>query len=76
MIESWLKEVAETAAITIETLEKKSQDRGTTTYADERVQSLCMGYLYLLNLCDTYELLERRDLETLTDLIKKHTTIH
>ena len=76
MIESWLKEVAETAAITIETLEKKSQDRGTTTYADERVQSLCMGYLYLLNLCDTYEILERRDLETLTDLIKKHTTIH
>ena len=76
MIEGWLKEVAETAAITIETLEKKSQDRGTTTYADERVQSLCMGYLYLLNLCDTYEILERRDLETLTDLIKKHTTIH
>jgi len=76
MIEGWLKEVAETAAITIETLEKKSQDLGTITYADERVQSLCMGYLYLLNLCDTYELLERRDLETLTDLIKKHTTIH
>ena len=75
MINGWLKDVAETAAVTIDTLEKKSQERGTVTYADERVQSLCMGYLYLLNLCETYELLERRDLETLTDLIKKHTTI-
>ena len=76
MFNNWLKDVAETAAVTLDVLNTKSQERGTITYADERVQSLCMGYLYLLNLCDTYELLERRDLETLTDLIKKHTTIH
>lgn len=76
MLNGWLKDVAETAAVTLDTLDKKAQVRGTVTHADETVQSLCMGYLYLLNLCDTYELLERRDLETLTDLIKKHTTIH
>ena len=76
MVEHWLKDVAETATVTLDVLNKKAEQRGVVTHADETVQSLCMGYLYLLNLCDTYELLERRDLETLTDLIKKHTTIH
>ena len=76
MVDHWLKDVAETAAVTLDVLNKKAEQRGVVTHADETVQSLCMGYLYLLNLCDTYELLERRDLETLTDLIKKHTTIH
>jgi len=27
-------------------------------------------------LCDQNHILERRDLESLTDVIKKHTTIH
>jgi hypothetical protein len=76
MINGWLKDVAETAAVTIDNLDKKSQERGTVTYADEKVQSLCMGYLYLLHLCDQQGVLERRDIETLTDTIKKHTTIH
>ena len=31
MINGWLKDVAETAAVTIDTLEKKSQERGTVT---------------------------------------------
>jgi len=72
----WLKDVAETAAVTLDILNKKAETRGVVTHADETVQSLCMGYLYLLNLCDTHELLERKDLESLTELIKKHTTIH
>jgi hypothetical protein len=76
MVESWLKDVAETAAVTLDVLDKKAERRGTVTHADETVQTLCMGYLYLLNLCDQQGILERRDIETLTDIIKKHTTIH
>jgi len=75
-VESWLKDVAETAAVTLDVLDKKAERRGTVTHADETVQTLCMGYLYLLNLCDQQGILERRDIETLTDIIKKHTTIH
>tara|TARA_B100000497_G_C7610816_1_gene366821 strand:- start:833 stop:1063 length:231 start_codon:yes stop_codon:yes gene_type:complete len=76
MVESWLKDVAETAAVTLDVLDKKAERRGTVTHADETVQTLCMGYLYLLNLCDQQGILERRDIETLTDIIKKHTAIH
>jgi len=76
MVESWLKDVAETAAVTLDVLDKKAERRGTVTHADDTVQTLCMGYLYLLNLCDQQGILERRDIETLTDIIKKHTTIH
>mgnify|MGYP003314410086 FL=1 len=76
MVDHWLKDVAETAAVTLDVLNRKAEKRGTVTHADETVQSLCMGYLYLLNLCDQYDILERRDVETLTEVIKKHTTIH
>ena len=76
MLEKWLIDVAETAAVTLDVLDKKAERRGTVTHADETVQTLCMGYLYLLNLCDQQGILERRDIETLTDIIKKHTTIH
>ena len=76
MLDNWLKDVAETAAVTLDVLNKKAEERGVVTHADETVQSLCMGYLYLLNLCDQNHILERRDLESLTDVIKKHTTIH
>ena len=75
-MEYWLKDVAETAAITLDALNRKAEKRGTVTHADETVQSLCMGYLYLLNLYDQHELLERRDIDSLTDVIKKHTMIH
>ena len=76
MLDNWLKDVAETAAVTLDVLNKKAEQRGVVTHADETVQSLCMGYLYLLHLCDQQGVLERRDIETLTDTIKKHTTIH
>ena len=76
MIEKWLVDVAETAAVTLDVLNKKAEKRGVVTHADETVQSLCMGYLYLLNLCDQHKVLEKKELETLTDIIKKHTTIH
>ena len=76
MLEKWLIDVAETAAVTLDSLNKKAEERGVVTHADETVQSLCMGYLYLLNLCDQHKTLEREELDTLTDIIKKHTTIH
>jgi hypothetical protein len=52
MLDNWLKDVAETASVTLDVLNKKAERRGTVTHADETVQSLCMGYLYLLHLCD------------------------
>ena len=67
MLEKWLIDVAETAAVTLDSLNKKAEERGVVTHADETVQSLCMGYLYLLNLCDQNHILERRDLESLID---------
>jgi len=76
MFNNWLKDVAETAAVTLDVLNKKAEQRGVVTHADETVQSLCMGYLYLLNLCDQQGVLDREEIETLTDVIKKHTTIH
>ena len=76
MLDNWLKDVAETAAVTLDILNKKAEQRGVVTHADETVQSLCMGYLYLLNLCDQCNVLDRRDIESLTEVIKKHTTIH
>jgi len=76
MLDNWLKDVAETAAVTLDVINKKTEERGVVTHADETIQGLCMGYLYLLNLCDQQGILDRRDIETLTDVIKKHTTIH
>ena len=76
MFDNWLKDVAENASVTLDVLNKKAEQRGVVTHADETVQSLCMGYLYLLNLCDQQGVLDREEIETLTDVIKKHTTIH
>jgi hypothetical protein len=76
MIDNWLKDVAETAAVTLDVLNRKAEQRGNVTHADETIQGLCMGYLYLLNLCDQQGVLDREEIETLTDVIKKHTIIH
>ena len=39
MVNHWLKDVAETAEVTLDVLNKKAERRGTVTHADETVQS-------------------------------------
>ena len=68
----WLEEVAKTCSVTLAVLHKKAEAHGNISEADQMMSDVCMGYLYLLNVCDSEGvLLEAPIIETITE-----TTIH
>jgi len=70
--DKWLEEVAKTCSITLAVLNKKATNKGHISEADQMMSDVCMGYLYLLNVCDSEGvLLELPIVETITD-----NTIH
>ena len=70
--DQWLEEVAKTCSVTLAILNKKAEARGNISEADQMMSDVCMGYLYLLNVCDPEGvLLEAPIIETITT-----TTIH
>jgi hypothetical protein len=72
----WLDEVAETCTITLNVLQKKAETMGRLSHADQTMTDLCLGYLYLLSICDKNRFFEDDSIMGLTDIIKQKTTIH
>ena len=72
----WLDDVAETCTITLNVLQKKAEERGRLSHADQTMTDLCLGYLYLLSICDKNSLFEDYSILGLTEIIKQKTTIH
>jgi len=76
MNDNWLDDVAETCTVTLTVLHKKAETRGQLSHADQTMTNLCLGYLYLLNVCDKNKLFEDDSILGLTEIIKEKTTIH
>jgi len=72
----WLDDVAETCTVTLNVLQKKAEQRGKLTHADQPMTNLCLGYLYLLNVCDQNQLFNDDKIAGLTEIIKEKVTIH
>lgn len=70
---NWLHQVGEVCITTLELLEEKADNVGYVSHADETMKELCIGYLYLLGLCDSQGLLLDKKLP---DAVKKNITIH
>ena len=70
--DEWLEEVAKTCSVTLAVLNKKATNDGYISEADQMMSDVCMGYLYLLNVCDSEGvLLEAPIVKTITE-----NTIH
>ena len=70
--DEWLEEVAKTCSVTLAVLNKKAEHEGYISEADQMMSDVCMGYLYLLNVCDSEGvLLEAPIVKTITE-----NTIH
>jgi hypothetical protein len=66
--DQWLEEVAKTCSVTLAVLHKKAEAHGNISEADQMMSDVCMGYLYLLNVCDTEGvLLEAPIVKTITE---------
>ena len=71
-----LDEVAETCTITLNVLQKKAEAKGRLSHADLTMTDLCLGYIYLLSICDKNHLFDDDSILGLTEIIKQKTTIH
>ena len=66
--DEWLEEVAKTCSVTLAVLNKKAEHEGYISEADQMMSDVYMGYLYLLNVCDSEGvLLEAPIVETITE---------
>lgn len=70
--DNWLHHVGEVCTTTLELLNEKAENEGYVSHADETMKELCIGYLYLLGLCDSQGLL----IDELPSTIKNNITIH
>ena len=68
--EDWLKEVSDICTTTLEILNDKVESEGRISTADQVMTDLCMGYLYLLSICNS------EGLFTNTKIIDKNITLH
>ena len=68
--EDWLKEVSDICTTTLEILNDKVETEGRISTADQVMTDLCMGYLYLLSICNS------EGLFTNTKIIDKNITLH
>jgi len=62
----WLDEVAETCTVTLNVLQKKAEQRGRLSHADQT----------MTDLCDKNQLFNDDSILGLTDIIKQKATIH
>ena len=68
--EDWLREVTDICTTTLDILNDKVETEGRISTADQVMTDLCMGYLYLLSICNS------EGLFTNTKLIDKNITLH
>jgi hypothetical protein len=68
--EDWLREVTDICTTTLDILNDKVETEGRISTADQVMTDLCMGYLYLLSICNS------EGLFTETKIIDKNITLH
>ena len=68
--EDWLREVSDICTTTLEILNDKVESEGRISTADQVMTDLCMGYLYLLSICNS------EGLFTKSNLRDKNITLH
>lgn len=68
--EDWLREVTDICTTTLDILNDKVETEGRISTADQVMTDLCMGYLYLLSICNS------EGLFTNTKIINKNITLH
>ena len=68
--EDWLREVTDICTTTLDILNDKVETEGRISTADQVMTDLCMGYLYLLSICNS------EGLFTETKIINKNITLH
>ena len=66
--EDWLREVTDICTTTLDILNDKVATEGRISTADQVMTDLCMGYLYLLSICNSEGLF--------TKIIDKNITLH
>ena len=66
--EDWLREVTDICTTTLDILNDKVETEGRISTADQVMTDLCMGYLYLLSICNSEGLF--------TKIIDKNITLH
>tara|TARA_Y100001937_G_scaffold127711_1_gene200832 strand:+ start:795 stop:1040 length:246 start_codon:yes stop_codon:yes gene_type:complete len=73
----WLSNLEQIARGTLSKIDRKLEESGGVLTEDHEVMSsLCMGYLYLLMLCEEQDLLSFDDDNPIIKLINKQETIH
>ena len=68
--ENWLREVTAICNTTLDILNDKVETEGRISTADQVMTDLCMGYLYLLSICNS------EGLFTNAKIIDKNITLH
>ena len=68
--EDWLREVTDICTTTLDILNDKVETEGRISTADQVMTDLCMGYLYLLSICNSEGLFRN------TKIIDKNITLH
>jgi|TARA_B100002003_G_C13956679_1_gene463588 hypothetical protein len=71
--DNWLQEVSEFCVATLEDLNDKAQEGEYVSPKDQTMTDLCMGYLFLLSVCNTEGLLDPSKIQNSID---KNITIH
>ena len=68
--EDWLREVTDICTTTLDILNDKVETEGRISTADQVMTDLCMGYLYLLSICNSEGLFTNKK------IIDKNITLH
>ena len=68
--EDWLREVSDICTTTLEILNDKVETEGRISTADQVMTDLCMGYLYLLSICNSEGLFRN------TNFTDRNITLH
>tara|TARA_R110001592_G_scaffold6444_4_gene34676 strand:- start:1945 stop:2184 length:240 start_codon:yes stop_codon:yes gene_type:complete len=70
----WLEQIALTCSMTLNLLNKKAEEKGEIFEEDQLMSDVCMGYLYLLNVCDSTGILKNYPDDKIGNVLNK--TIH
>jgi len=68
--EDWLREVTDICTTTLDILNDKVETEGRISTADQVMTDLCMGYLYLLSICNSEGLFRN------TNFTDRNITLH
>ena len=70
----WLDRIAITCSMTLSLLTKKAEEQGIEVEEDRLMSEVCMGYLYLLSICDSTGALESYTEQSIGEVLNR--TVH